>query len=117
MPEQTDVGIEAELADQLPQNRIERTAAGNAQLQLRDLLARGRKCAEQDEVPLDRDQPSDAQQARRAVVGRRRRPSADAVVDDLEVVFDEALGLGEVPGEPARDRHVQVGEPGDEAVG
>ncbi len=47
----------------------------------------------------------------RLVVARR-----DPVVDDLEALLVEALGVGEVPREPARDRDLNVGQARDGAV-
>ena len=69
-------------------------------------------------MPLDRDQAADAEQARLAARVRAHGvPRRDAVVDDLEVLLVEALGLGEVVREPLRDRDVDVGERADRAVG
>ncbi len=67
-------------------------------------------------MPLDRDQPADAEHAR--LVGRRLRLASgdDPVVDDRELGLVEALDLGEVAREPARDRDVEVREAGDRPV-
>ena len=49
---------------------------------------------------------------------RHRLPvRGDSVVDDLEVLLFEALGLGEVLREPLRDRDMDVRERADRAVG
>ena len=73
--------------------------------------------AQQHDVALDRDQAADAEEARR-VAGVRLGLGAggDAVVDDLEVGLREALGLGEVAREAARDRDLPVRERADRAV-
>ena len=59
-------------------------------------------------------------QRRRGVgpgIGRRLAVRRDPVVDDLEVLLLEALGLGEVLRETLRDRDVHVCERADRAVG
>ena len=82
-----------------------------------DLLLRGGERAQEDDVALDRDQPADAEQARRLVrVRLRLAVGRDPVVDDLEALLAEALGLCEVAREPARDRDVHVREARDGAV-
>ncbi len=53
---------------------------------------------------------------RLAGVRLRLGPGGDPVVDDLEVRLGEALGLGQVAGEAARDRDLPVGERADRAV-
>ena len=69
-------------------------------------------------MPLDRDEPADAEQSRLAArVGRRCAGRRDPVVDDLEGLLVEALGLGEVVREALRDRDVDVRERADRAVG
>ena len=49
--------------------------------------------------------------------GSARPVRGDPVVDDLEVLLVEALGLGEVLREPLRDRDVDVRQRADGAVG
>ena len=61
-----------ELPGERAQRRLERAAAGDVQLQVGHLLLRGGERAQEDDVPLDRDQAADAEQARR----RRRRTAA-----------------------------------------
>ena len=69
-------------------------------------------------MALDRDQPADAEQARRvARVRRRLAVGVDAVVDDLEALAVESLDVLEIAREPARDRDVHVRERRDGAVG
>ena len=73
--------------------------------------------AQQHDVALDRDQPADAEEPRRRH-GRGRLAVArrDPVVDDLEALLVEALRVGQVPREPARDRDLDVREARDGAV-
>ena len=61
--------------------------------------------------PMQRRRGSDPSYGRRVAVRR------DPVVDDLEVLLVEALGLGEVLGETLRDGDVDVRERADRAVG
>ena len=58
-------------------------------------------------------------QSRRGSAPRTARgvPRRDPVVDDLEAVLVEALGVGEVARETTRDRDVDVRQRRDRAVG
>ena len=68
-------------------------------------------------MALDRDQAADAEQPRLApTYGAALTVRRDPVVDDLEVLLVEPLGLGEVLREPLRDRDVDVRERADGAV-
>ena len=69
-------------------------------------------------MALDRDQSADAEKPRGRFGIRRCLPvRCDPVVDDLEVLLLEALGLGEVLRETLRDRDVHMRERADGAVG
>src|SRR5581483_6170662 len=104
------------VAREAAQLLLERACAGEVERQPGHLLAGGRERAQERLVALDRDQAADAQQARPGRGRRRLRAGGDPVVDDLERARVEALPLGEVLGEPARDRDLDVGEAGDGAV-
>ena len=109
--------VDPELPRERAQRRLERPAAGDVELEPRDPAPRLRERAQQDDVALDRDQAADAEQPRHAPVVRRRLAvGLDPVVDDLEARAVEALGLLEVPREPARDRDVDVREARDRPV-
>src|SRR5205814_9120395 len=107
----------AELPRERAQSRLERPATRDLELERGQLPLRERERAEQDDLALDRDQPADAEQARR-LPGVRRRFAAgrDPVVNDLEAALVEAFRVREVPGEAARDRDVDVREARDRAV-
>src|SRR5205085_11564654 len=109
---------DAELARDRPQRRLQRTASRQVELELRKLALRLGERAEEDEMPLDRDQTADAEQARRLSQERARRPVLrDPVVHDVERLLGESLRLLQVAREPARDRDVLVRERRDRAVG
>ena len=83
------------------QRRRERAASRDVECDVRHLRARLRESAQEDEVALDRDEPPDAEESRRrSRVRRRLTVRSDPVVDDLEVLLVEPLGLGEVLREP-----------------
>ena len=116
--EEADRVEHAELARERLQRRLERTAAGDLELEVGQLALRLGERAQQHDVPLDRDQSPDAEQARHAVrVRLRLAVRIDPVVDDLEAVVVEALDVLEVAREPARDRDVHVREACERAVG
>ena len=77
--------FDLELFGQRAQRRLERAASRNVEPQGRHLPPRLRKRAQQDDVALDRDQTSDAEEPRLArAVRPRLAVGLDAVVDDLE---------------------------------
>ena len=107
----------AEARSRCPERGFQRAAARDVQLQLGHLLeGRGEGPQEQD-VPLDRDQPPRGEQARRPVVGRDGVAGGDAVVDDLEASPPRTLRLGQVAGQPARDGDPSMRQSGEAAVG
>ena len=77
MAEEAHRVVDAELLRERAQRRLERAAAGDVELQLRDLRSRLRERAQQHDVALDRDQAADAEQARaRPGTAAARRPAA-----------------------------------------
>ena len=96
---------------------LEHAAARDVERRVGPLVEHLPERAQQHDMALDRDQAADAEEARR-VAGVRLglRAGRDAVVDDLEVRLREALGLGEVAREAARDRDLPVRERADRAV-
>src|SRR5205823_1987040 len=117
-PDRRDMAAESDtVAGEAAEVVREWSRPGEVERQLRHLLPRGRKRAQQHLVPLDRDQPADAEEPRLvAGVGRRFLAGGDSVVDDLEGVRGEALALGEIVGEAARDRDPDLGEARDRAI-
>src|SRR5207247_3273038 len=90
--EEVDRMSDAELAHERLQRRLERTAPGHVELELGEPPPRLGERAQEHEMALDRDQPPDAKQPRRASrVGARLAVGVDAVVDDLEALAVEAL--------------------------
>src|SRR5207248_2108993 len=77
--------LDPELLRERAECGLERSTAGEAELEGRDVLPCLGERAQQDDMALDRDQPPDARQARRvAAVRPGLAVGLDAVVDDLE---------------------------------
>ena len=118
MPEERDRVGDPELECKRPQCVLERAASGDVEAEVGELAPGERERAQQDDVPLDRDQAPDAKEPEPlAVIRRRLRPGLDPVVDDLERLLVEAFDVGEVAREPPRDRDVHRRELADGAVG
>jgi hypothetical protein len=97
VPEEPHRFREAELACEILQPVLERAAPGNVESRLGAFVEHAAEGAQQDDVTLDRDQASDAEEAQLvAFVRRRLRTCSDSVVDDLEVGLQEAFRLGQV---------------------
>src|SRR6185437_11020148 len=93
---------DAELTDERLQRGFEWPAAGDLQLEIRQLLPRFRERAQQDEVALDGNQTADTEEARHGVrVRLRLTVGIDPVVHDLEALVVEPFDVLEVAGESA----------------
>src|SRR5581483_2126069 len=94
--------LEVELASEVLEPVLEHAPPGDVEPRVGPLVEHAPEGTQKHDVTLDRDQATDAEEARRvAVVRLRLGLRRDPVVDDLEVRLREALGLGEVAGETA----------------